>query len=862
MKTNNSTSKNLIAVLMMLTIVAMLFTALPNTNAQTSAPIIVRDSHLYINVAPNPCGIGQSAQILCWANIYPAEYAPNIAGQTGPAMYARFHNFTFTITKPDGTTETKLFPETDPLGSAYFNYIPTTVGTYYVQCSYPGETYSNNASFSAQISKKVSFVVQTDQIPLWPDNPLPTGYWARPIDATNRNWYSIGGNWLDFSQGQNYGYNYWTNFAPYTTAPNSAHIAWVKVHANGGLVGGENFVDEYYTGESYSMKFMPIVLDGRLYYNLRVGQGTARGFTCVDIRTGEELYRNNDTTLTGAFAYNLESPNQHGTIPYLVQISGTTMNFFDPLNGQKVFAIVNCTTGAVIMNNTAGPGYTNDMNTYTLSNNQLICWSFQKCVGVTGASGNISWANGIQYNVSIPKPVNSGGYAIGTGGGLVDGKIVVARSANTTIWPPVLYLVGIRCTDGQILWTSNTTLLENPAAGGWRGGGGVALDSSDGVYLNYKQETMQVLGWDLTTGAVKYTTTARTDDWGMFTSGWSIDTAYGKFYVGAYDGWLYAYDAKTGAFLWKYSSGNSGLETPYGSWPFFLGIPYGMTIADGKVFAATGEHSPNDPYYRGEQLHVIDVNTGLKVWSLQGWWCGNAIADGYYVGFNGYDGRIYSIGKGLSATTIQTPTIAVAAGSTIPITGTVTDQSPGQTGLGIPAAGTPAISDDSMTQWMEYLYMQQPQPANATGVPVQLVAIDSSGASTNIGTVTSGITGFFNTHWTVPTTPGDYQIIANFPGTNSYYTSSAVGAITVVAPEPTSTPLTANDVAQAVVSALPVQTAVPTAPSASDVANQVVAQLPAEDNTLLYAAIAIIIIAVLIGIVNLAVLMMRRKQAA
>jgi hypothetical protein len=859
-KTNNKT-KNLIAVILMLTIVAMLFTALPNTSAQTSAPIIVRNSHLFIAANPNPVGVNQYVQILCWGNIYPTQYAPGF-----PTM--GFHNFTFTLTKPDGTTETRSFPMTDPLGSAYFTYQPTTVGTYYVQCSYPGEIYSNNASFSPQTSAKLPFVVQETPVTSWPDNPLPTGFWSRPIDASNRNWGSIAGNWLDFSQGQNFGYNYWTNFAPYTTAPNSAHIVWNKAFQQGGLVGGEQTVSDYYTGESYQMRFMPIVIDGKLYYNLRVGPATSRGFACVDLRTGQTLYTNNDTTLTGGYEYSVQTPNQHGTTAYLVSISGTTMTFLDPLNGQRVFSIANYTAGAIIMNNTAGIGYTNDMNSYIISGNRTICWSLSKCVNPTtgfawSPSATYNWPDGIVYNVSLPSPAKSSPYAIGTGGGLVDGNIIVARSVNTTDWPPTLYLVGIRCTDGQILWTSNTSSLENPSAGGWRGGGGVALDSADGVYLNYKQETMQVVAWDLATGAVKYTSDKRTgNDWGMFTSGWSIDTAYNKFYAGAYDGLMIGYDASTGRQLWQYSAGNAGTETPYGSWPFFLGIPYGMTIADHKVFAATGEHSPNDPYYRGEALHVIDVNTGQLVWKLQGWWLGNAIADGYYVGYNGYDGEIFAIGKGLSATTVETPLTAIKAGDQLTISGTVTDQSPGQTCLGIPAAGTPAISDDSMTAWMQYLYMQNQMPTNATGVPVQLVAIDSSGASTNIGTVTSDIAGYFITSWTAPSTAGVYKIVANFAGSNSYFSSSAIGGITVVAPEPTSTPLTANDVAQAVVSALPVQTAVPTAPSASDVANQVVAQLPAEDNTLLYAAIAIIVIAVLIGIVNLAVLMMRRKQAA
>jgi len=107
---------------------------------------------------------------------------------------------------------------------------------------------------------------------------------------------------------------------------------------------------------------------------------------------------------------------------------------------------------------------------------------------------------------------------------------------------------------------------------------------------------------------------------------------------------------------------------------------------------------------------------------------------------------------------------------------------------------------------------------------VALVAISDTShngteSSTTIGTVTTDSTGFYATHWQVPTTPGTYKIVANFAGDDSYWTSSAIGAITVVSATPT--PASANDVASAVVAQLPpTASPVPTAPSASDVASQ------------------------------------------
>ena len=93
-----------------------------------------------------------------------------------------------------------------------------------------------------------------------------------------------------------------------------------------------------------------------------------------------------------------------------------------------------------------------------------------------------------------------------------------------------------------------------------------------------------------------------------------------------------------------------------------------------------------------------------------------AIADGYYTVLNNYDGKVYTFGKGPSATTVSAPDVAVEVGQTFTITGTVTDQSPGQ-------KDTPAISDEDMSAWMEYMHMQKNRPADAKGVTVNLVAM-------------------------------------------------------------------------------------------------------------------------------------------
>ena len=138
---------------------------------------------------------------------------------------------------------------------------------------------------------------------------------------------------------------------------------------------------------------------------------------------------------------------------------------------------------------------------------------------------------------------------------------------------------------------------------------------------------------------------------------------------------------------------------------------------------------------------------------------------------NSYNGEITVLGRGPSATTVAA-TPGQNSNSQVLITGTVTDQSSGETCLGIPAAGTPAISDADMTAWMQYLYLQYPEPTNVTGVPVTLTDIDPNGNSYTIGTTTSNIEGQYNFAFT-PTVPGVYTIIATFGGSGSYWPSSA-----------------------------------------------------------------------------------------
>jgi len=251
-------------------------------------------------------------------------------------------------------------------------------------------------------------------------------------------------------------------------------------------------------------------------------------------------------------------------------------------------------------------------------------------------------------------------------------------------------------------------------------------------------------------------------------------------------------------------------ETPWMTWGGRSGI-----IADDKIYIGTTEHSTTQPRVRGNMILCYDAHTGKVLWRLRGTTGGlQAIADGYLIGTSEYDGIQYAFAKGKTTTTVA----AQPVGTGMVIQGTVMDLSPAQ-------PNTPAVSDASMSGWMEYLHYQYPIPHDTTGVEVTLDAIDSSGKHISIGKATSDMSGLFSYMWT-PAVAGMYTVVATFAGSESYWASYAETAMAVTAAPET---------------------------------NGSTGTQPAADNTLIFAGIiAAVIIAIVIGLVNLLVLSKRK----
>ena len=135
----------LICLLMALNIIPAL---IPTTNAQNSGEV---GSFAYIVVEPNPVGVGQTTYIAMWVDgpLPDASEANDI----------RRHDYKLVITAPDGTAETKTWAITlDTTGVQSTSYTPSQVGVYTFTFTYPGQTYTWNATDAQKAAYGLKFL--------------------------------------------------------------------------------------------------------------------------------------------------------------------------------------------------------------------------------------------------------------------------------------------------------------------------------------------------------------------------------------------------------------------------------------------------------------------------------------------------------------------------------------------------------------------------------------------------------------------------------------------------------------------------------------------------------------------------------
>ncbi len=872
MQINKMKLSAIFAIVLMITSVMMIATPSPAKAALAAtqpvsgalpAGTIVNDTlttTAQLSFSPNPIGLGQALLVNMWIN-------PSLASNNRLIP----QGFIITITKPDGTKDVRTMDSEPATGAAWFNYYPDQVGTWSLQFQFigtyfPAGIYYNGVIVTTSNSSTNTYgsayykpsstgvqnlTVQQNFVYSWPPSPLPTDYWTRPASLNNRDWWPILGNYPSmgyFSGGPtwdalypdtNVQDSYGTGgtggpdgycFYPWVQAPNTAHIVWSQQTATGiaGLIGGPAGI-----GELTSNPGSPsVIYSGRCYQTMTVpinGVPTSCAVS-YDLRTGQQYY-------AIPIAQGGVTPTQ---IAYLAPTaSGTTIGSSElgavswsvellTISGAYLIK-VNPVTGAITGNYSIDPLqnnkplYTNQMDGYFTSfqdlgasagaaRYRLINWT-SKGSSTTIASriiSNISWA----YSQNLNTYTSSVGVEVCDFTAGIAAYVVRANQVGSGIlWGLTINATNIKT--GQALWTATLPDEGSFSAADIKADHGkVAILLQDGTWVAY----------DLYTGALAWKSEKMAYPWASTSfAAYASQSAYGMLFLPTYDG-VYAFNWTNGKIVWTYRAPTyAAFETPYiengtGEYSF----EGSAKIADGKMYIYNTEHTPTYPLARGWGIHCINITTGEGIWTLDNPMTPGGIADGYLTASNGWDGTMYVLGKGLSATTVTAPNVVIPKGSGVVIQGTVLDQSPAQT-------NTPCVSKDSMQTQMQYLHLQQPiagiwDNLTITGVPVTLQAIDSSNKVIEIGTTTTnGYYGTFGFTWTPPS-EGQYTILAAFAGDDSYGSSGAATTVSVSAATPTPTP---------VATAGPINAATPT-----DLMNYIVA-----------GVIAIIIAIAIVGIV-------------
>jgi outer membrane protein assembly factor BamB len=852
-----------IALILLLAVSAILV-ALPAVSAQTQSKATI----CYLGAMPNPVGVNQP--VLLHVGITDSRSSVELG----------WEGMTITVVDPEGVESTIQVPKTDATGGTGVAFTPDKVGNYTLQAHFPTQTITvapfmfgepYNLTYLASDSPPVELQVLSEPIEYYPGHSLPSNYWTRPIDAQLREWSVISGSWQYIPR------NF---YAPYNEyAPETAHVLWTKPLTSGGLVGGGGamYGRSFEIGDAYEGKFTgsnflgfygfdsrSIILAGNLYYQESTLENPVL-YHCVDLHTGEELWAktflDNRTIDFGQLFY-WDEFNMHGCFAYLWVASGSDYYVFDAYSGDWVFTVENVPSGTKLMD---------DFNhLYILNVNTNAGWMAMwnmTALGLTTAGffGEGSWGDAVHMNtydgsnpaawtlnVTIPAGLPGSVIAAEFGDRVIGGDVVGDESVS-------LWGLNLNSTGGAIGTELFSNTMQSPAywaelnltVAGMFGDNWVAVSFEDRVAVLWGKETREHFGFSLETGKMIWGPTPRQyyldalDD----TPQSSRAVAYGKLYSASVGGIVYCYDIQTGEPEWTYE-----VSDPYSEFLFANNWWVKPTfVTDGKLYVGHLEHSPVDPRPRGGPFVCLNATTGDVIWRVNGMfrqtrWGGRAVlGDSIIATMDTYDQRVYAIGKGSSLTTVTASPKIVAKDHSIVIEGTVMDVSPGTKDINLQLRfpnGVPAISDESMSDWMLYIYKQFEIPANATGVEVVFNAVNSTGHWLDIDRTKTDMTGKFSYIWN-PDKEGKYTIVATFMGSDGYYASCAETTVLVGASEghlPT-----ADEIASATASKLP---------TASAIADETISRMPA----FLTIDMVILILAAIGVIIGLIAYMTLRKQ--
>jgi outer membrane protein assembly factor BamB len=827
----NKSKISTISLIILLTFSATLI-ALPSVAAQGT-----QVSYPFIGVVPNPVGINQV--IVLHTGIF----------QQLSQVQMGWEDISISILRPDGQTDYITGIKTDSTGGTGRTYTPTLVGTYTIKTIFPEQALTAEKTapgfpigtvFLASESAPLELVVQQDPIEYYPGHPLPQEYWTRPIDAQLREWYQVTGNWLQAG-----------STAPVVLsdnldAPDSAHILWTKPLTMGGVAGGDGEYWAFSHGDAYEGKWTNrLIINGILIYCHRTNERPLI-YHAVDVHTGEEIWSKvimDNRTI--AFGQNLvwAGQNHHAVYPYFWVTIGSDWYAFDPLTGDWQFTIENIPSGTTVtdengwlyrvnLNYNSGEGYIWSMVDFvepfddpTSSNtgSWLPAGSFYGYryrtldAAAVDEDGNLTREAARGYITeftfqSDPRLRNTRAMAWGD-------KVFGLQYSTTEIitWAISLApghegaLLYHKTWNAPAYWDEGQVQIEFEA---------VSLD--EGYAAFWVKDTLEHYFFSTDTG--DYVSGPTTPEYYMNYYGWTELGERpniiwdGKFYSSGAGGIVYCFDIADASTIWTYAAEDPYQEYLFANnwWQFF------NWIVDGKLYSGHMEHSAIEPMPRGAPFLCLNATTGEEIWTASGLfrstrWGGRAImGDSIMVEMDTYDNRLYAVGKGPSAITVESTLMGVPQGRSVTVAGTVTDVSPGTKSENLKLRfpnGVPVAADESMSEWMLYVYKQFEKPMNTMGVDVRIQTINPAGEFAWIGTAQTDSFGKYSYSF-IPQMEGIYTIIVTFLGTGSYYGATTETHISV-------------DPAPAPYPTIPSYPGYQ-GPSAQDVANSVLASLPAD----------------------------------
>ncbi len=811
-------------------------TAVPLMSIPSASAADAQKTYAVSDAIPNPVGVGE--QTLLKAGI----------SQAAPSASYGWTGITITVVTPSGQTETLGPLTTDSTGSTYALYTPHEAGVYNLTTHVPEQTIPINFTDSergqfyiagtklAASEASSQLIVTEEPSAVYPGHALPTEYWSRPVDPQLREWFSISGNWVARPDNSLALYN--------DEAPETAHMLWAKPLTTGGLVGGaqgdpELIPTAYYAGDAYEGKFSnSVIMNGVLYYNT-APSGTyatvgVNGIQAVDLRTGENLWFLNNTALTFGQTMFYNSYNVNGEFSYLWSVSGSTYTALSPYDGSFQFKFSNVPTGPLTVR-TFGPSgeiliyqidYANGwmalwnstlagLQNAVIGTPQYGSWSFSVIgMGATPRMLDGSLSKCYSWNVTIPTGLNTRAELGANSIKVYPGDRIVGMDYNQSrvrVWAiPINDITATRTAavaTPQALstlydktWAAPTEWVEGANTLHYTGATNYVDDPvyGTGIIAVWDKELRTHYGFSVVDGTYQWATESENylDQYGWGNAEHTWYFAYGKLYSVGVGGIMYAYDLANGHTAWTYNLTDPYNEPVTGeNWWGWIDL-----ITDGKIYIGTLEHSANNPIPRGGPFACVNATDGSEIFRVNGMmretrWGGNPIiGDSIIAGMDTYDNRIYAMGKGPTQLTANAPDVSVDLGKSVVIKGTVTDISAGTKDSAIALRfpnGVPAVSDESQSAWMLYVYKQFERPTNASGVPVSISVIDANGNFRTIGTTTSDSTGAYSFSWK-PDIAGAYTVYATFAGSASYWGSSATNAFTVdEAAAPTAAPTAA-----------------------------------------------------------------------